>query len=222
MSLVFLEMTMTLDGFTAGPGVSLEHPLGIDGERVHDWLLGTGTGTDDEPSEWAMFNPGYGTDGAADAAPDEIDRSVAARMFDTTGAFVLGRRTFDVGEAPWGDDAVFEGRPCFVVTSRPRESFVRGGSRFEFVTGGVAEAVRRATEAARAASVCIMGGADVARQALTEELVDEVRLHLVPVLLGEGSRLFPASHSRRVELEPLGVEQGARATHLRYRVVRGD
>ena len=77
MSLVFLEMTMTLDGFTAAPGVSLEHPLGIDGERVHEWMLGTGTG--DQARERAMFNPGYGTDGAADAAPDEIDRSVAAR-----------------------------------------------------------------------------------------------------------------------------------------------
>ena len=77
MSHVFLEMTMTLDGFTAAPGVSLEHPLGIDGERVHEWMLGSGTG--DQPRERAMFNPGYGTEGAADAAPDEIDRSVAAR-----------------------------------------------------------------------------------------------------------------------------------------------
>ena len=217
MSLVFLEMTMTLDGFTAAPGVSLEHPLGIDGERVHEWMFGTGTG--DQPNERAMFNPGYGTEGAADAAPDEIDRSVAARMFDTTGAFVLGRRTFDVGERPWGDDDVFEGRPCFVVTNRPRESFERGGSRFEFVTGGVVEAVERASAAARAASVCIMGGAEIARQALAAGVVDEVRLHLVPVLLGGGSRLFPDTHGRRVELEPLGVEQGARATHLRYRVV---
>lgn len=220
MTNVFLEMTMTLDGFTAAPGVSIEHPLGIDGERVHEWLRGTG-GTA-EVRERAMFNPGYGPDGAPDAAPDEVDRSVAARMFETTGAFVLGRRTFDVGEGPWGDEPVFEGRPCFVVTSRPRESFVRGGSRFEFVTGGVVEAVMRATVAASAASVCIMGGADVARQALAAELVDEVRLHLVPVLLGEGSRLFPEARSRRVELEPLGVEQGARATHLRYRVVRDD
>ena len=220
MAHVFLEMTMTVDGFTAAPGVSLEHPLGIDGERVHEWLFGSDTG--DQSRERAMFNPGYGTEGAADASPDEIDRSVAARMFDTTGAFVMGRRTFDVGEGPWGDGSTFEGRPCFVVTTRPRESFVRGGSRFEFVTGGLIEAVARASEAAHAASVCIMGGADVARQALVTELVDEVRLHLVPVLLGEGSRLFPESHSRRIELEPLGVEQGARATHLRYRVVRGD
>ncbi|MBT2516947.1 dihydrofolate reductase family protein [Streptomyces sp. ISL-90] len=208
MSYIFLEMTMTLDGFTAAPAVSLEDPLGVDGERVHEWLVGNVAGG---------FGGG-GTEGAPDASPDEIDRSVAARMFETTGAFVIGRRTFDVGEAPWGDDPVFEGRPVFVVTSREREPFERGGSRYEFVTGGVAEAVARADTAASAASVCIMGGADVARQALALRLVDEVRLHLAPVLLGGGTRLFPDAAAHRIELDPLGVEQGALATHLRYRV----
>jgi len=211
MSHVFLEMTMTLDGFTAAPGVSIEHPLGIGGERVHDWLRGS-----DGPAE-----VGLGPEGAADATPDEIDLSVAARMFDTTGAFVIGRRTFDVGEVPWGDDEAFEGRPGFVVTSRGREPIERGGSRFEFVTGGVGEAVDRAMTVAHAASVCIMGGADVARQSLTAGLVDEVRLHLVPILLGGGTRLFPDATGRRIELEPLGAEQGALAMHLRYRVERG-
>jgi dihydrofolate reductase len=189
---VFLEMTMTLDGFTAAPGVSLEHPLGLDGERVHDWLR----------------------------APDDVDREAAERMFESTGAFVIGRRTFDVGAGPWGGEMVFAGRPCFVVTSRDREPLEQGGSRFEFVTGGVADAVARASEAARAAAVCIMGGADVARQAFAAELVDEARLHLVPVLLGGGTRLFPDASGHRVELEPLEVEQGALATHLRYRVLR--
>jgi dihydrofolate reductase len=204
-------MTMTLDGFTAAPGVSLEHPLGLGGERVHDWLRGG-----DGPGE-----VGLGPEGAADASPDEIDLSVAARMFDTTGAFVIGRRTFDVGEVPWGDDEAFEGRPVFVVTSRGGEPVERDGSRFEFVTGGVGEAVERAMSVAHAASVCILGGADVARQSLTAGLVDEVRLHLVPILLGGGTRLFPDATGRRIELEPLGAEQGALAMHLRYRVERG-
>ena len=227
MSYIFLEMTMTLDGFTAGPGVSLEHPLGVGGERVHAWLSGRL-----QPDGWLFDGPsvdafelgppipGSGTEGAADAAPDEIDRSAAARMFETTGAFVLGRRTFDVGGGPWGDDEAFEGRPCFVVTSRPREPIERGGSRFEFVTGGVVEAITRASVAASAASVCILGGAEVARQALASGLVDEVRLHLVSVLLGGGNRLFPDSAPQPIELEPLAVEQGALATHLRYRVLR--
>jgi dihydrofolate reductase len=220
MTHVFLEMTMTVDGFTAAPGVSHDHPLGIGGERVHEWLFVSGDSVD--VADGPLFaGPGYGTEGAPDAAPDEIDRNAAARMFETTGAFVLGRRTFDVGVGPWGDDEVFAGRPCFVVTSRTHQPVVRGGSRFEFVTGGVVEAVRRASAAASAASVCILGGADVARQALVADLVDEVRLHLVPVLLGEGVRLFPEARIQRVELEPLGVAQGARATHLQYRVLRG-
>jgi len=211
MSHVFLEMTMTLDGFTAAPGVSIEHPLGIGGERVHHWIRGD----DDGPGA-----DGLGPEGAADPTPDEIDLSVAARMFDTTGAFVIGRRTFDVGEGPWGDAEAFEGRPVFVVTSRGREPVERSGSRFEFVTGGVVAAIARASEAAHAASVCIMGGADVARQALTAGLVDEVRLHLVPVVLGGGSRLFPEATGRRIELDLVGAEQGALAMHLRYRVER--
>ncbi len=216
MSYVFLEMTMTLDGFTSGPGVSMEHPLGINGERVYGWLTDRQVG---DP-ETGLPIPGHGAEGAADATRDEVDRNAAARMFETTGAFVLGRRTFDVDGGPWGDDEAFEGRPCFVVTSRPRDPIVRGGSRFEFVTGGIVEAITRASVAASAASVCILGGADVARQALASGLVDEVRLHLVPVILGGGARLFPDTAPRPIELEPLAVEQGGLATHVRYRVLR--
>lgn len=240
MSHVFLEMTMTLDGFTAAPGVSLEHPLGIGGDRVRDWIRsgrGDGDGGREAGGRGAdgrrtdglgaagrgsngLRVDGLGPDGAADVTPDEIDLSVAARMFDTTGAFVIGRRTYDVGEVPWGDDEAFEGRPVFVVTSRGGDPIERSGSRFEFVTGGVVEAVQRASGVAHAASVCILGGADVARQSLSAGLVDEVRLHLVPVLLGGGTRLFPEATGRRIELEPLGAEQGALAMHLRYRVER--
>ena len=101
---------MTLDGFTAAPGVSTAHPFGIGGERVQEWLFGPA-----EESAAELFNPGYGTEGAADAAADEIDRSAAARMFETTGAFVLGRRTFDVSELPWGGDNAFAGALELVV-----------------------------------------------------------------------------------------------------------
>ena len=196
MAHVFLEMSMTLDGFTAGHGASIDHPLGIDGECVHEWIRNS------------VFHG---------AVPSDDAR---AAMFESTGAFVIGRRTFDVGEGPWGDDPVFQGRPCFVVTSRERDPYERGGSRYEFVTGGVGAAVERASTAASAASVCIMGGADVARQALSANLVDEVRLHLAPFLLGGGTRLFPDASEHRIDLGPTSVEQGALATHLRYRVLR--
>ncbi|MFB9307853.1 dihydrofolate reductase [Agromyces hippuratus] len=210
MSHVFLEMTMTVDGFTAAVGVSLEHPFGLDGERVHSWMrdsvfTGAPPGDDDR-------------DGVIDDTGEDVDRDAVAQLYESTGAFVLGRRTLDVREAVWGDEPVFQGRPCFVVTSRPHESYVRGGSRYEFVTGGVAEAIARASAAASAASVCVIGGADVARQALALGLVDEALLHIVPVLLGGGDRLFPDSAPNRVELEPVSAVQGARATHLRYRL----
>ncbi|KRC61752.1 hypothetical protein ASE14_13095 [Agromyces sp. Root81] len=203
MTHVFLEMTMTVDGFTAAVGVSLEHPFGLEGERVHAWM---------RDSVFTGAPPGTGDTG------EEVDRDAVAKLYESTGAFVLGRRTLDVREAVWGDDPVFQGRPCFVVTSRPHEPYVRGGSRYEFVTGGVAEAIARASAAASAASVCVIGGADVARQALALGLVDEALLHIVPVLLGGGDRLFPDSAPNRVELEPVSAIQGARATHLRYRL----
>jgi dihydrofolate reductase len=209
VSHVFLEMTMTVDGFTAAVGVSLEHPFGLEGERVHSWMrdsVFTGSPGDDD------------RDGLIDDAAEEVDRDAVAHLYESTGAFVLGRRTLDVREAVWGDEPVFQGRPCFVVTSRPHEPYSRGGSRYEFVTGGVGEAIARAGAAASAASVCVIGGADVARQALALGLVDEARLHIVPVLLGGGDRLFPDAAPHRVELEPISAVQGARATHLRYRV----
>lgn len=211
MAHVVLEMSMTVDGFIAAPGVSVGYPLGADDDVVHEWV---------RPPIFDGAVPGDDRHGIVDTEPARIDREAAERMFEATGAFVIGRRTFDLGEARWGDDPILQGRPCFVVTSREHEPVVRGGSRFEFVTGGVAEAVALARAAASAAAVCILGGAEVARQALALGLVDEARLHLVPVLLGAGSRLFSDTEPRRVELEPLSVEQGARATHLQYRVQR--
>ncbi len=208
MTHVFLEMTMTVDGFTAAVGVSLEHPFGLDGERVHSWM----------GDSVFSGSPGDDRDGVVDDTGEAVDRDAVSHLYETTGAFVLGRRTLDVREAVWGDEPVFQGRPCFVVTSRPHEPYVRGGTRYEFVTGGVAEAIARASAAASAASVCVIGGADVARQALALGLVDEARLHIVPVLLGGGDRLFPDSAPNRVELEPVSAVQGARATHLRYRL----
>jgi len=98
MSKVILDMTMSLDGFTAGPNISIEQPLGHDGERLHTWLFG-------------------------DKTP--LDADVIDEQFKTTGAFVMGRRTFNVGEAPWGDDGAF-GMPCFVLTHHARETLIKG------------------------------------------------------------------------------------------------
>lgn len=217
---VLLEMTMTVDGFVRAPGASREHPLGVGGERVHDWILGLDGLLTGETR--LVGAPVGGARPGGAGGPEQIDRMIAARIFSHTGAFVMGRRTFDVGEDLWGESMVFAQRPCFVVTHRPHDPIIRGRSRFEFVTNGVGEAVRRATLVSRAAPVTILGSAAIAREALLDELVDELRMHLVPVLLGAGERLFPEVQARPVELELLRVERGARATHLRYRVIRHD
>ncbi|HEX2622317.1 MAG TPA: dihydrofolate reductase family protein [Phototrophicaceae bacterium] len=193
MSKVFLQISMSLDGFVAAPNISPEHPLGVGGvERLHRWLF----------------------DGMT-----EIDRQVADEMFADTGAFVIGRLTFDLGEEPWGDDGTFR-TPCFVVTHRARSPLVKGPTTFNFVTDGIESAVHQAKVAAGDKDVCVMGGANVAQQALSANLVDELRLDVIPVLLGAGSPLFEHIKTVPVELEQTRVLKSTFATHFRFNIVR--
>jgi dihydrofolate reductase len=187
MTTVFLEMSITLDGFVAGPEISLQEPLGAGGEVVHRWL---------------------GSDHPA-------DRAATAAMFADTGAFVVGRRMFDVGIDEWGEDGAF-GKPVVVVTNRPEASFARGATTFAF-TAGVDQALQQARDAAGGSDVCIVGGADIARQALGAGLVDELRMHVVPHLLGAGTRLFEGAP---VGLERVATSEGPEVLHVTYRVVR--
>jgi dihydrofolate reductase len=191
---VFIDISVSLDGFAAGPVVSADHPMGIGGRVLHAWSSG---GDVAEPQ----------------TAPDQ---DAAQAMFANTGAFVLGRRTFDVGEPLWGEDGAFE-RPCFVVTGRRGLPLVKGPTTFTFVTSGVAAAIVAARTAAGDKDVCIMGGPAIARQALAAGLVDELRLHVVPALLGNGARLFDADKPQG-RFQALGVSQTPLATHLHYRV----
>jgi dihydrofolate reductase len=187
----FLEMTISLDGFVAASGVSPEHPLGVDGQRVHDWMF-------------------HGSD---------ADRDIAAAMFANTGAVLIGRRTFDLGIEEWGDDGAF-GRPCFVVTHRPAETLVKGPTTFTFVTEGVERALALAREAAGGRDVCVMGGARLGQQVMAAGLADELRIHIAPVLFGAGTRLFEDHGDAHVALERTSLVETAGATHLTYRVLR--
>jgi dihydrofolate reductase len=192
MGLVVLDMSMSLDGFVAGPNVARERPMGDRGERLHDWMSATRT----------------------DGEPRVFDEAA----FGTTGSVVMGRRTFEVGEGPWEDDTFHV--PCFVITHEPRETLAKGRAAFTFVTDGVGRALEQATAAAGDGNVTVMGGAGVAQQFLKAGLLDELRLHLVPVLLGDGIRLFDRHGSGQVELEPPEVIEAPGVTHLRYRLVR--
>ncbi|ROO82963.1 dihydrofolate reductase [Actinocorallia herbida] len=146
--------------------------------------------------------------------PSPADREIIADTLATVGAVVLGRRTFDVGLDRWNDTPY--PAPSFVVTHRTRDDLEMTSASFAFV-GGLAEAVRRAHEAAGAKHVIIMG-ADVTRQALAAGLVDELRLQLAPFTLGSGTRLFTGADPHAFECLDAGITP--HATHLRYRVVR--
>lgn len=190
MGQVRVHMSMSLDGFVAGPDVSVQHPMGAGGERLHEWL--------------------------SQEHGDPRDAEVAAQMFSsgTTGAVIMGRRTFDLGEGPWGEDGTFH-MPCFVVTHRPREPVVKGATSFTFVTDGIESALERAQAAAGAMGVNLMG-ADTTQQFLRRGLVDEIHISLVPVLLGAGVRLFEHMGAAPVELERVHLIESS-VTHLTFR-----
>lgn len=195
MPQVIADITMSLDGYVAAPGADLEHGLGVGGEALHTWAI------DSE---------------------DEVDARVLRSATEGTGAVVMGRRLFDVVDGPHGwDDEVGYGAahnaqpPVFVVTHEAPAEW-RLGERFRFVTGGLAAAVDAARDAAGDGDVVVMGGGDVVRQAVAGGLVDELRIHLAPELLGGGTPLFGADPPRH--LTQVAVEVSPTATHLRYRV----
>jgi dihydrofolate reductase len=217
MGKLILDISMSLDGFIAGPRPTLEAPLGEGGERLHEWAFAT-----------RSFRERQGLDGGeANADSKLIDQLVRG-----TGATVMGRRMFSGGEGGWAEDPNAEGwwgenppfhHPVFVLTQHAREPVSKqGGTTFTFVTDGIEAALEQARAAARERDVAVGGGADVAQQYLKAGLLDQLNVHLAPVLLGDGTRLFedglagsPAELERASVLEsPSGV------AHLSYRVVR--
>jgi dihydrofolate reductase len=217
MGKLMLDISMSLDGFVAGPRPTLEEPLGKGGEGLHEWAFAT-----------RAFRERHGVDGGeANADSQLIDEMVAG-----TGATLMGRRMFSGGEGRWADDSNAEGwwgedppfhHPVFVLTHHRREQLSKqGGTTFTFVTDGIESALEQARAAAGELDVAIGGGADVAQQYLRAGLLDELKVHLVPVLLGDGTRLFEGGLAGSpAELEPTSViESPSGVTHLSYRAVR--
>ncbi|MCA2218557.1 dihydrofolate reductase family protein [Jidongwangia harbinensis] len=194
MSKVVGDITVSLDGFVTGPDPDLAHGLGRGGDELHRWV----------------------TDG------DAVDAAVLAETSDATGAVIMGRRVFDFVDGPhgWTDERGYGGPeagmpPVLVVTRTPPES-TRLGERFTFVVDGIGSAVTKAVALAEGRDVVIMGGATVIRGALERGLLDELRLHLAPVLLGAGTPLFDGGSPR--VLRQTHVRPSGHATHLSYRV----
>jgi len=205
----FLNISMSIDGFVAGPNQTLEEPLGEHGEDLHQWIIGL-----------ESWREQHGREGGERNADADLVRETRER----TGGFVMGRRMFSGGSGPWeddpnakswwGDDPPFDG-PVFVVTHHEREPLVRGTTTYTFVDG-VDAAVRQGREAAGDKDVQVSGGANVAQQALDAGLLDELHIHIAPVLLGSGVRLFDQAERRPIEL--VRSVESPQVTHVVYRV----
>jgi dihydrofolate reductase len=205
------DISMSLDGFVAGPNQTEEDPLGEGGEQLHEWAF-----------ELAAWRKPHGQDGG------EVNAStkVVEESLENLGAAVMGRNMFG-GAGPWGDDP-WDGwwgddppfhMPVFIVTHHAREPVTKeGGTTFTFVTDGIESALEQAREAADGKDVGLSGGANVAQQYFKAGLIDEMQIHLVPVFLGDGARLFDNLDGAEVGLAVARVVEAPGVTHLTYRV----
>ena len=200
MTKVTAAITISVDGYVAGPNDGPGNGLGDGGERLHYWVFGGPWTYADEPRSEATGE----------------DAAWLSEMFAKLGAVVGGRATYEAS-GHWGDRNPF-GVPFFIVTHRPEEE--PDGGAFTFVSG-VREAVERAAQAAGDKDVNVMGGADVIRQALAAGLVDELTIIVAPVVLGGGKRLFQG-FTTPLDLEHIGVRQSPFATFIDYRVKGGS
>ena len=210
-----LEITMSLDGFVAGPHPTLEDPLGKGGEQLHEWIFGL-----------ASWREMHGETGGERNADDDLVREGR----ESTGAVIMGRRMFSGGEGPWEDDPKADGwwgdeppfhAPVFVLTHYERETVPKeGGTSYNFVTDGIESALEQARSAAGEKDVQIAGGAEVAQQYLKAGLLEEIQLHVSPLILGDGTRLFEGLGPNDAKLELAEVVESPNVTHIRYAVGR--
>ena len=218
MAKLTFDISMSLDGFIAGPNMTREEGLGEGGEQLHEWAY-----------DLKAFREPHGESGGETNQDSEVLEEALAKP----GAVVMGRRMFGGGDGQWGDPAwgeePWEGwwgdeppfhMPVFVLTHHPREPLVKGETTFTFVTDGIESALEQARAAAGDKDVSLGGGADVAQQYLRAGLLDELQVHLVPVMLGAGVRLFDGLGDAGVKLERTRVIDSPVVTHLRYRVVK--
>ncbi len=197
-------MSISADGYVAGPDQSVEHPLGRGGEQLHGWHIGP---TRDHPA----------------------NRQVMSDMLDGMGATIMGRNMFGPIRGEWGDsdwagwwgDVPPYHCPVFVLTHYPHDPIeLKGGTTFHFVTDGIESAHTQARSAAGDRPISIAGGASCARQAIRAGLVDEIDLQVNPVILGSGERLFDGLPAGAPSLELVRVLEAPGVAHLRYRVIR--
>lgn len=211
LSKLTFDITMLVDGFIAGPNPRAEAPLGDSGERLHEWGYGL-----------EAWRKAHGLSGGETGRDSEI----VAESTAPVGVIIMGRGMFGGGAGPWddtwegwwGDEPPFHA-PVFVLTHHAREPLVmKGGTTFTFVADGPEAALAQARAAAGARNVALAGGATVVQHYLQRGLVDEFQVHVAPLLLGGGVRLFDDLGSEPVALEIIRVVDSPAVTHLTYRI----
>jgi dihydrofolate reductase len=195
MGRFILDLSVSLDGFIAGPKDDDKPDRELGGlDILHDWRFGVQSSTEAEAYEVEKFKP--------------------------MGAGIVGRRMLDLGIGPWGENPTFH-MPIFVLSHEARKPITKqGGTTYTFVTAGIESALKQAEEAAGGKDIMLLGGANVAQQFLKAGLLDEIHLHLVPVLLGEGIRLFENVGTEPIKLEQISLTEEPGVTHFRFRVVK--
>ena len=211
MGKVFVDITVSLDGYVAGPNQTLEHPLGEGGERLHEWAYGL-----------AAFRERHGESGGDVSA----DSALLEEALERTGGVVMGRRMYSGGSGPWEHDPNADGWwgdnppfrvPVFILTSHPRGTVVmEGGTTFTFVTDGVSAALDQARATAGDKDISVAGGGQTVQQFLEAGLIDELQVHIAPLLLGGGVRLF--GDGRPVGLKRTRVIDSPAVTHLTFEI----
>jgi dihydrofolate reductase len=212
MSKVRVHISVSADGYVAGPNQSLENPLGEGGEGLHEWLI-----------VLQAWRARHGLEGGE----VNVSTTVAEESQANVGAEIMGRGKFGGGPGPWsddpwtgwwGDEPPFH-KPVFVLTHHEREPLTLSDTTFTFVTGGIEEALEQARSAAAGKDVFLGGGASIINQYLAAGHVDELELHVVPIVLGGGARLFDGVGTG-LKLEQMRAVEAPGVTHVKYRVVK--
>ena len=195
MGRFILDLSMSLDGFIAGPKDDDKPARELGGlDILHDWRFGSQSSTEAEAYDVEKFKP--------------------------IGAGIVGRRMLDLGIGPWGENPTFH-MPIFVLSHEAHKPIIKqGGTTYYFVTAGIQSALKQAEEVAGGKDIMLLGGANVAQQFLKAGLLDEIHLHLVPVLLGEGIRLFENIGTGPIQLEQISLTEEPGVTHFRFRIVK--
>lgn len=206
MGKVFFSVAVSLDGYMAGENRGPQNPIGDGGLDLHQWMF-------KQDAFLKHLKMGEGE-------KNTIDNQILEKLFDRIGANILGKRMFEEGEANWPEEAPFK-TPVYVLTNTAREPWERpGGTTFYFTNEGIETVLEQAKDAAGDKDIRISGGSNTIQQYLNAGLIDEFTIHLVPIMLTNGIRLFEGINKDKFSFEIIDVVKSTEVTHLTYRVVK--